>query len=139
MGYRSDVAYKIKFEDEGQWNLFLLEAKSKPETRLCFEDESLTVVHDKQELRFLAQSVKWYGGYEDVDCHIKLLELCDEYLERQEKLFADSQITSLTPPTVSYLFRRIGEQEDDIEDASGGDPDWDWIELIRYIRVGWEA
>jgi hypothetical protein len=138
MGYRSDVAYKIKFEDEGQWNVFLLEAKSKPETRLCFEDESLSVVYDKQELRFVVQDVKWYEDYEDVKCHIKLFDLCDEYNERQEKSFVDGGVTSIKEPVVSYLFRRIGESEDDIEDRHGGDPDWDWVELIRYIRVDWE-
>jgi hypothetical protein len=136
MGYRSDVAYKIKFEDEGQWNVFLLEAKSKPETRLCFEDESLSVVHDKQELRFVVQDVKWYEDYEDVKCHIKLFDLCDEYNERQEKnVVAEINIKE---PVVSYLFRRVGESEDDVEDRHGGDPDWDWVELIRYIRVDWE-
>ena len=41
MGYRSDVAYKIQFEDKDQWNVFLIEAKSKPETRACFEDEDM--------------------------------------------------------------------------------------------------
>jgi len=71
MGYRSSVAYKIKFEDEGQWNVFLLETKSKPETRLCFEDESLSVVHDKQEIRFVVDGAKWYEDYEDVKCHIQ--------------------------------------------------------------------
>ena len=136
MGYRSDVAYKIKFEDEGQWNVFLIEAKSKPETRACFEDESLSVVHDKQELRFLVQDVKWYEDYEDVKCHIKLFDLCDEYNERQEKnVVAEINIKE---PVVSYLFRRVGESEDDVEDRHGGDPDWDWVELIRYIRVDWE-
>jgi hypothetical protein len=138
MGYRSDVGYKVKFTDEGQWNLFLLEAKSKPETRLCFEDESLTVVHDEREIRFWVQAVKWYEDYEDVKCHTELLDLCDEYLERQEKLLEGSP-PSVNPYVVSYLFRRIGESEDDLEERHNGDPDWDWIELVRYIRVGWEA
>jgi hypothetical protein len=136
MGYRSDVGYKVKFTDEGQWNVFLLEAKSKPETRLCFEDESLTVVHDKQELRFWAQGVKWYEDYEDVKCHTELLDLCDEYLERQEKLLEGSP-PSINPYVVSYLFRRIGESEDDLEERHNGDPDWDWIQLVRYIQVNW--
>ena len=139
MGYRSDVAYKIKFSDEGQWNLFILEAKSKPETRLCFEDENLTVVHDQQEIRFFANDVKWYESYEDVKCHESLLELCDEYNERQEKAFIDAREPSITPPWASYLFRRIGEDEEDCDNRHGGDPDWDWIELIRYIRVDWQA
>jgi hypothetical protein len=138
MGYRSSVAYKIKFEDEGQWNVFLLEAKSKPETRLSFEDECLTVVPDKQEIRFVVDDVKWYEDYEDVKCHTKLLDLCDEYNERQEKSLEGSP-PSINPPVVSYLFRRIGESEGDLEERHGGDPDWDWVELIRYIRVDWEA
>ena len=137
MGYRSDVAYKIKFQDEGQWNVFLLEAKSKPETSLSFEDECLNVVYDKREIRFVIDGVKWYEDYEDVKCHIKLLDLCEEYIERQEKSLEGSP-PSITPHVVSYLFRRIGEDEDDLEERHGGDPDWDWVELIRYIRVDWE-
>jgi hypothetical protein len=133
MGYRSDVAYKIKFENEGQWNVFLLEAKSKPETRLCFEDECLSVVHDKQEIRFVAEGVKWYEDYEDVKCHTQLLDLCHEYNERIAERDKDPS------PVVSYLFRRVGESEDDLEERHGGDPDWDWVELIRYIRVDWQA
>lgn len=128
MGYRSDVAYKIKFSDEGQWNLFLLEAKSKPETRLCFEDEDLEVVHDKQEIRFVATAVKWYPDYPDVKCHHELLDLCNEYNDR----FSDSG-----NDTCHYLFRRVGESEDDCESQTGGDPDWDWIELHRSIAVNW--
>ena len=139
MGYRSDVAYKITFHNKDQWNVFLIEAKSKPETRLCFEDECLTVVHNEQELRFHAEGVKWYSDYEDVKCHLNLFELCDEYLERQEKNFVDGESRSSTPPVVSYLFKRVGESEDDAEELSGGDPDWGWIELIRYIRVDWQA
>jgi hypothetical protein len=133
MGYRSDVAYKIKFENEGQWNVFLIEAKSKPETRACFEDEALVAVPDKLELRFLAEGVKWYDDYEDVKCHMALLELCDEYNERIAERDKDPS------PVVSYLFRRIGEDEDDCDNKHGGDPDWDWIELVRYLRIDWEA
>jgi hypothetical protein len=96
------------------------------------------VVHDEQEIRFVASAVKWYPDYPDVKCHHELMGLCDEYLQRQEKNFIDGQVPSLTPPAVSELFRRIGESEDDLEERHGGDPDWDWVELIRYIRVDWE-
>lgn len=125
MGYRSEVAYKIKFEDEGQWNLFLLEAKSKPETRMCFEDECMTVAYDQHEVRFYADHVKWYSDYPDVKCHHKLMELCDEYNERSDKYVC------------AWLFRRVGESEDDIESESGGEPDWDWIELNRSLSLSW--
>lgn len=137
MGYRSNVAYKIVFSDAEQFNVFLIEAKSKPETRLCFEDEDLVVAYDKQEIRFLAEAVKWYPDYPDVKCHHKLFELCDEYNQRQEERFIDTKEVSITPPTVSYLFRRIGESEDDYEDMHGGDPDWDWVYVSRQLVVDW--
>ena len=126
MGYRSDVAYKIDFYDEGQWNLFLIEAKSKPDIRLCFEDEDMVVDYEKQEIRFVANSVKWYEDYPDVSCHCHLLELVGEYNDRQQ-----------SEDVASYLFRRIGESEDDCEERHGGDPDWDDIYLRRELIVNW--
>ena len=132
MGYRSEVAYKIKFYEEAQWNVFIIEAKSKPETRMCFDDECLTVVHDKQEIRFVADSVKWYPDYEDVVCHHMLMNLVDEYNERATSIDKDAGYVG------GYLFRRIGESEEDIETISGGDPDWDWIELNRSLQVDWQ-
>jgi hypothetical protein len=126
MGYRSDVAYKIQFEDKDQWNVFLIEAKSKPETRECFEDEDLKVDHENCEIKFLAQAVKWYGEYPDVKCHNALLELVDEYNDRNEERYV-----------ANYLFRRIGESDDDCEEMSGGEPDWDDIYLRRELVVSW--
>ena len=137
MGYRSDVAYKITINDKDQWNVFLIEAKSKPETRLCFEDEDLQVDHEKCEIRFLAHAVKWYGDYPDVKCHHELLDLCDEYNERQEEQFIAGTEHKITPPTATYLFKRIGESDDDCEELSGGDPDWDDIYLSRQLVVSW--
>lgn len=127
MGYRSDVAYKISFHNKDQWNVFLLEAKSKPETRACFEDEDLTVDYEHHELRFLAQAVKWYDDYPDVKCHSKLMDLCDEYNDRNDPV----------EYAVSYIFRRIGEDEDDCESRTGGDPDWDDVYLSRQLVVSW--
>ena len=136
MGYRSDVAYKITFHDKDQWNVFLIEAKSKPETRLCFEDEDLEVDHEKCEIRFLCEGTKWYSDYPDVKCHELLLDLCDEYNERLDKELEGS------PPckpeyVASYLFRRIGESDDDCEERFGGEPDWDDIYLSRSLVVSW--
>ena len=127
MGYRSDVAYKITFDDTDQWNVFLIEAKSKPETRMCFEDEDMVVDHDKCEIRFLSQATKWYGDYPEVKCHDLLLELVDEYNQRNQE-----------QDVASYLFKRIGESDDDCEERHGGDPDWDDIYLSRQLVVSWE-
>ena len=100
MGYRSDVGYKIKFDKDLEWlesipddkknvtskdlfNLFVTEAKSRLETKLCFEDEDGTFTIDDEHLSitFFAESVKWYESFEDVQCHEKLLELADEWIE----------------------------------------------------------
>ena len=137
MGYRSDVAYKITFHDKDLWNVFLIEAKAKPETRLCFEDEDMKVDYEKCEIKFLAQAVKWYSDYPDVKCHYDLFELCDDYLERQEKSFVDGETTNIKEPVVSYLFKRVGESDDDSEELCGGDPDWDDIYLRRELVVSW--
>ena len=128
MGYRSDVAYKITFHNKDQWNVFLIEAKAKPETRLCFEDNDMVVDHDKCEIRFLAHAVKWYSDYPEVKCHDLLLELVDEY---------DQRDTEGTEYIASYLFRRIGESDDDCEERFGGEPDWDDIYLSRSLVVSW--
>ena len=128
MGYRSDVAYKITFDNTDQWNVFLIEAKSKPEIRLCFEDEDLEVDHEKCEIRFLCEGTKWYSDYPDVKCHELLLELVDEY---------DQRDTEGTEYIASYLFRRIGESDDDCEERFGGEPDWDDIYLSRSLVVSW--
>ena len=128
MGYRSDVAYRLEFHNEEQWNVFLIEAKAKPETRLCFEDEDLKVDYENHAITLVACGVKWYSDYPDVSCHDKLLELCDAYNERFEE--TDGYVCS-------YLFRRVGESEDDIETRDGGDADYDWIELQRSLLVNW--
>jgi hypothetical protein len=133
MGYRSEVAYKIMFYEEAQWNVFILEAKSKPETRACFEDECLTVDYDKRAIMFYADDVKWYDSYEDVQCHHDLMHLVDEYNDRATSLDKDAGYVG------GYLFRRIGEAEEDIDTQHGGDPDWDWIELNRSLHVDWQA
>jgi len=133
MGYRSEVAYKIMFYEEAQWNVFIIEAKSKPETRACFDDECLTVDYDKHAIMFYADDVKWYPDYEDVQCHHNLMGLVDEYNERATNLDKDAGYVG------GYLYRRIGEAEDDVETLSGGDPDYDWIELNRSLSVDWQA
>ena len=114
MGYRSAVAYTIRFiPDENEKPLgkvrdsfykFLAEAKAKTETQLCFdEDQAMNVKEEngegfyvnEQEMKidFLAWHVKWYDGYPDVDCHEALLSLANEWCEDE---------ATGNPYTVSY-------------------------------------
>ena len=144
MGYRSDVGYKIKFDKDLDWlesvpddkknvtskdlfNLFVTEAKSKEETKLCFEDEDGTFSIDGEHLSitFFAESVKWYESFEDVQCHEKLLELSDEWIEHQDK--EDKFYSPLR-----WGFVRIGEERDDVDERSGNEG-YELVYLTRGI------
>jgi hypothetical protein len=125
MGYRSDVAYLIKFKDADKWNVFMLEAKAKEETRMCFDDADLKVDHENQRIMFHVEGVKWYDSYEDVQCHQKLLELCVDYNNRFEN-----------DAVCSYEFYRIGENMEDIQEDTCGYPDYE-IRLVRHMEVPW--
>jgi hypothetical protein len=142
MGYRSDVGYKIKFDKDLEWlesvaddkknvtskdlfNLFVTEAKSKEETKLCFDDDDGAFEIDDENLSitFFAESVKWYDSFEDVQCHEKLLELADEWLEQH-----DIEDKFYSP--LRWGFVRIGEEHDDVEERHGNEG----YELVYITR-----
>ena len=144
MGYRSDVGYKIKFDKDLEWlesvaddkknvtskdlfNLFVTEAKSKEETKLCFDDDDGAFEIDDENLSitFFAESVKWYESFEDVQCHEKLLELADEWLEQhniEDKFYSP----------LRWGFVRVGEEADDIEERHGNEG-YELVYLTRGI------
>ena len=134
MGYRSYVAYTIRFtSDHDEKNkqsffTFLAEAKSKAATAACFNepDWSEFVVDEKRfRINFAADYVKWYESYPDVACHEALISLAKEWADESDN------------PEIGYRFVRIGEDADDIEQKEGGDADWDWVQVERTIRRDW--
>jgi hypothetical protein len=118
MGYRSEVAYVIRFRDKEQLDTFI-------GVQLCKKDEHITqalgelhqiqTTQTEQYLYFYAQEVKWYDDYPDVKAHQKLLEDAVEDYEE-----------------TASLFIRCGEQADDLEEDGNGDDCWD---LYDYISV----
>jgi len=119
MGYRSDVAYVIKFEDMDSLNAF--------KTCTLFEDKAMRdaladceTVEEDCLIRFHAESVKWYPGYEEVQAHERLIKsACDEPFKAGARVV------------------RIGENDDDIETDDFGEMDWepwDHIEVIRAVN-----
>ena len=144
MGYRSDVGYKIKFDKDLEWlesiaddkknvtskdlfNLFVTEAKSRLETKLCFEDEDGTFTIDDEHLSitFFAESVKWYESFEDVQCHEKLLELADDWIAQHED---DDKFYS----PLRWGFVRIGEERDYVDERHGNEG-YELVYLTRGI------
>lgn len=74
MGYRSDVAYVIKFDDIETRDNFvtLMLAKNNPQTTQALS-ECEYGYKDDPVITFEAQSVKWYNSFEDVQAHERLM------------------------------------------------------------------
>ena len=145
MGYRSTVAYTIRFltssynkpeertdpeEAKRSFYTFLAEAKSKPETALCFlEEEKDYFKVDEQNLAmyFFAYGVKWYESYEGVACHEALMQLSKDW--------ADSDETS--NPYIGGAFARIGEEMEDVVEEVWGQGEYEWISVHRSMTCDW--
>lgn len=133
MGYRSTVAYKIKFDEQERFTAFLTEAKLDPNTERCFDESTdyFELDEEKLEFRFLAEDVKWYeDDYPDVMCHMNLLKKAKTH----NSLSEDENKQAVC----SFLYRRIGEEDDDVDFMEGGDPDYDCIYFSRQITVDWK-
>ena len=142
MGYRSTVAYTIRFvpvEQEGidfvmaeerargAFFTFITEAKSKDTVAGAFLDEDLTVDEENLQIRFFAENVKWYESYEDVQCHECLMGLSREWVE-------DGDCSS---PYIGGAFSRIGEETQDTVEEIWGEGDWDWVRVNRSMHCDW--
>ena len=133
MGYRSDVAYTIRFVDDHDTNneqsfyTFLLEAKANPKCQIAIAE--VEIDHKKQEFNFTANDVKWYDNYPDVMSHMALVHLAEEWAEqvREEKLFCK----------IGVAFVRVGEESNDIEERFNGDYGYHWIQISRQVITDW--
>ena len=88
MGYRSDVAYTIRFVDDHDTNneqsfyTFLLEAKANPQLQIALAE--VEVDAKKQMFTFSANDVKWYESYPDVTSHMALVNLAEDWADRRD-------------------------------------------------------
>ena len=141
MGYRSTVAYTIRFtpipdnnvdsptaeavqECNASFYCFLAEAKVKCSG--AFDKEFGVMVDEgNMAINFLAENVKWYEDYDDVKCHEELMSLSKAWEEMENKY-------------IGGIFMRIGEEVDDIVQEGWGEHDWDWMDIARTINVDWE-
>ena len=133
MGYRSDVAYTIRFTDDHDTNntqsfyTFLAEAKLKPQCAIALAE--VVVDEKRQRFTFSATNVKWYDSYPDVMSHHALLELAGDWAAQVFEGKLNCRIGS--------VFVRIGENLDDIEEQCHGDFGYDWIQTERKIHTDW--
>jgi hypothetical protein len=133
MGYRSTVAYTIRFEGDDDtkakqsFYTFIAEAKAKETTAGAFLDEDLIVDEEKLQLRFFADCVKWYESYPDVQCHECLMGLSREWAD-------DGDCTN---PYIGGAFSRIGEELEDMVEEVWGEGGYDWISIHRSMHCDW--
>jgi len=127
MGYRSDIAYKIKFAKKEDFWGFIAEAKLDPETALCFDSEEnedkFEVDEIGYEIRFLAEGWKWYDEYPEVKCHGALW---DKASERDDE-----------GVEVEGAWCRIGEESDDNEEKYFGTDPYDMVRISRQVICDW--
>jgi len=134
MGYRSDVAYTIRFVHEDDTNnkqsfyTFLAEAKVNAATAACFGEQGwaeFQIDEANFRINFACDDVKWYETYPDVQCHEALINLVNEWDEDTDN-----------HANIAFQFVRIGEETDDIEDRRSGSAD-NWIYVERSISRDW--
>jgi len=151
MPYTSDVAYTIRFIEQTSndsmildynevkrckesFYTFLAEAKSKAETRGCFDPTNRHNIQDrhnqgfylneeKMTINFLVYGVKWHTGYQDVKCHEALVDLAQEWSNDNDY--------------IGGVFSRIGESPEDVEDFTFGCGEGDWQSVNRYLVCDW--
>ena len=133
MGYRSDVAYTIRFTDDHDTNndqsfyTFLMEAKANPRCQIALAEVEIDYKHKR--FNFTANDVKWYESYPDVDSHTALFNQAEDWVKQT----LDQQIHC----TLGAIFTRVGEDSNDIEETAVGDYDWEWISVSRQIITDW--
>ena len=133
MGYRSDVAYTIRFTDDHDTNnhqsffTFLAEAKADPRCAIALKE--VDIHESRQEINFSATDVKWYESYADVASHTALFDQARSWVDQtlQQQLYC----------TIGAIFMRIGESTDDVEEIAVGDYNWDWMHISRQIITDW--
>ena len=121
MGYRSDVAYVIKFKNIEERDAFVTLMQAKNDKHIT---EALNEVeHDDSTdpiITFSCQSVKWYDSYPDVISHHALMEAAVKLYD------------------AGYRFVRVGEDANDVEidncDEQGYEL-WEYVEPVTHIRT----
>jgi len=122
MGYRSDVAYIIKFDDIETRDNFvtLMLAKNEPPITQAINECEYGYTEDPI-ITFEATDVKWYNSFEDVISHNTLMKEAVEIYKHKGG---------------RYRFISIGEDgaEECDEDDDDGDL-WDYVTTRHEIHT----
>ena len=125
MGYRSKVAYVIKFHDIERRDAFVSLMLAEGEQ---FKTEAVNDTrHDYKTdpiITFEQRGVKWYESYPDVQAHHKLMQDAVDLFE------------------AGYRFVRVGEEHDDIQVDSNStefDDLCEYVDPVTDVRTDFPA
>lgn len=81
MGYRSDVAYVIRFNTTDERDTFVELVKHRNETLWTEAIDACETRYEQPIITFKAEDVKWYADYDDVKVHHEMLDWAVELYE----------------------------------------------------------
>ena len=122
MGYRSDVAYVIRFETAEQRDTFveLVKHRNDDWTQAILECET---EYEEPIITFEVQDVKWYSDYKDVRAHNALMEWAVELY-----------------PEAGWRIIQLGEDGAEEVDQGGDHDDlWDYLYTSHSLNTEFPA
>jgi len=126
MGYRSEVAYVIRFKDKAMRELFVNLQRAKADPHINEALNELAEVEDCL-LGYHADHVKWYEGYEGVKAHETLLSDSIDMFNQDEDI-------------VGWRFVRLGEESDDNVQDEAGDSEglYEYVDWYKSMSLSFE-
>jgi len=135
MGYRSDLAYTVRFQsdddrlDRQSFYVFLAEIRENELTSTVIDE--LEIDEKNYAINFRADSVKWYDSYPDVQAHERIIEIANDWCNDEDNNSG-----------IWYEKARIGEELDDnhyMANAGKASTHIDSvIDISRQIATDWD-
>lgn len=124
MGYRSEVAYVIEFDDMQIKKEWVALAKLDEQFNRALKECKFVDDMEKAYISAYFAHVKWYDDSEDVKTHMRMLNSLD----------AEDCMEG-----ISARFMRIGEEDNDNEDEAFGEDGYDIpMYISRHIDTEYE-
>lgn len=123
MGYRSDVAYVIRFGTTDQRDTFVELVKHRNEKNWAQAIEECEVRYAEPIITFETSDVKWYESYEDVQAHHAILDWAAELYKE-----------------AGYRIVQVGEDgAEQINEGGNSDDLWDYIYTSHSVNTEFPA
>lgn len=123
MGYRSDVAYVIRFGTTDQRDTFVELVKHRNEKNWAQAIEECEARYAEPIITFETSDVKWYESYEDVQAHHAILDWAAELYKE-----------------AGYRIVQVGEDgAEQINEGGNSDDLWDYIYTSHSVNTEFPA